>query len=289
MRLNSMKVVVTALLLMPLGVMAQTGAGDRPYLPVDEALELAGTSIPKNSGGQLGALAPENLNADRPEPPWNLTGTWFVDLVSRGFGDFRFGAPNYPYPEFIGQAAVDFEEGQRVTAAGGNYRDSIGQCFPAGVPMIMTRIWPVMMVQLPTVIYMVTNFNNRFRQVFLDGRDYSDPDTVIYTYNGESLGHWEGDTLVVDTRYMETWNHFIDTGIPISEEFSVQERIRLVDDGRALEIEHIMTDPLNWVGEWRSPKRWLRVDGTDIGEVECLPDLNEGLPGAQTEQFGLDN
>ena len=291
MRPNLVSSLVIASLLVPSAVLAQRGgnAGDRPYLPVDEALERLDGSIPKNDGGQLGALAPENLNAERPDPPWNLTGTWFVDLASRGFGDFRFGAPNYEYPEFIGQAAEDFAEGQRVTAEGGTYRDAIGQCYPAGIPMIMTRIWPVMMVQLPTAVYMVTNFNNSFRQIFLDGREYSDPDTVIYTYNGESIGHWEGDTLVVDTRYIETWNHYIDTGIPISEDFRVQERIRLVEDGRALEVEYIMTDPNMWVGQWRSVKRWLRVDNTDIGEVECLPDLNDNIPSVQAGQRGLDN
>ena len=153
--------------------------------------------------------------------------------------------------------------------------------------MIMTRVWPIAMVQLPTVVYMISNFNDSFRQVFLDGRDYSDPDQVIYTYNGESLGHWEADTLVVDTRYIETYNHFIDTGIPISEEFRVQERIRLVEAGEALEIEYIMTDPVNWIGEWRNTKLWLRVDNTDIGEVECLPDLNDNLPSTQAGQTGL--
>ncbi len=155
--------------------------------------------------------------------------------------------------------------------------------------MIMTRVWPIAMIQLPTVIFMVSNFNNSFRQIFLDGREYSDPDTIIYTYNGESIGHWEGDTLVANTRYIETWNHFIDRGIPISEDFHVQERFRLVEDGEMLEIEYIMTDPNNWVGEWRNTKHWLRVDYTDIGEVECLPDLNDNLPSTQAGQDGLDN
>ena len=280
-------IILAALLFAPAVLVAQPPApADRPYLPVDQALGQLDGMIPKNSNGQIGALAPANLEAPRPAAPFNLTGTWFVDLASKGFGDFMFGPP---YPEFIGQAAEDFAEGQRVRAEGGTYRDAIGQCYPAGVPMIMTRVWPIMMVQLPTAIYMVTNFNNSFRQIFLDGREYSDPDTVIYTYNGESIGDWEDDTLVVDTRYIETWNHYIDSGIPISEEFRVQERMRLLEDGRVLEIEYVMTDPQGWVGEWRSTKRWLRVDQTDIGEVECLPDLNDNLPSTQAGQLGLDN
>ena len=286
MRFNTTAAIAVMGLLLPVAAPTQPAPSERPWLPVEEALERSDRNIPKNSNGQIGALAPENLNAERPEPPFDLTGTWFIDLVSRGFGDFMFGPP---YPEFIGQAAEDFAEGQRVTAEGGVYRDAIGQCYPAGIPMIMTRIWPIMMVQLPTVIYMVTNFNNSFRQIFLDGREYSDPDTVIYTYNGESVGHWEDDTLVVDTRYIETWNHYIDRGIPISEDFRVQERIQLQEDGRVLHIEYILTDPNNWVGEWRSTKRWLRVDNTDIGEVECLPDLNDNIPSVQAGQVGLEN
>lgn len=247
-----------------------------------ERRERLSNMIPKHAG-YLGALAPENLRKERPAPPFDLTGTWFVDL-SEGFAKFRFGPP---YPEFIGQAKLDFEEGQRMAAERKPYRDSIGQCFPAGIPMIMTRVWPIAMVQLPTVIMMVSNFNNSFRQIFLDGRDYSNPDTIIYTYNGESIGHWEKDTLVVNTRYIETYNHYIDTGIPISEEFRVQERMRLLENGEVLEIEYIMTDPVNWVGEWRNTKRWLRVDHTDIGEVECLPDLNDNLPSTQAGRAGL--
>ena len=238
--------------------------------------------IPKHEG-YLGALAPENLKKERPAAPIDVTGTWFVDL-SEAFSKFMFGPP---YPEFIGQAKADFEEGQRMRAQRKPYRDAIGQCFPAGIPMIMTRVWPIAMIQTPTVIFMVSNFNNSFRQIFLDGRDYSDPHTIIYTYNGESLGHFEDDTLVVNTKYIETYNHYIDTGIPISEQFQVQERMRLLENGEVLEIEYIMTDPVNWKGEWHNTKRWLRVDHTDIGEVECLPDLNDNLPSTQAGRAGL--
>lgn len=267
------KLLLALTLVAPVLVCAQTATERR--------LQMGNTIM--QHPGMLGALAPENLRKERPAPPFDLTGTWFVDL-SKGFVNFMFGPE---YPEFIGQAKLDFEEGQKARADRRPYRDAIGQCFPAGIPMIMTRVWPIAMVQLPTVVYMISNFNDSFRQVFLDGRDYSDPDQVIYTYNGESLGHWEADTLVVDTRYIETYNHFIDTGIPISEEFRVQERIRLVEAGEALEIEYIMTDPVNWIGEWRNTKLWLRVDNTDIGEVECLPDLNDNLPSTQAGQTGL--
>jgi len=232
----------------------------------------------------LSALAPANLAKPRPKPPFDLTGTWFIDFNSPN--SWRFGPPTTT--TLTPAAQVHFDAARKAQAEGKVYRDDIGQCWPAGLPLIMTRVWPIAMVQLPTVIMMVSNFNNEFRQIFLDGRPWTDPDRVIYTYNGESIGQWEGQTLVVNTQYVETYNHYIDTGIPISEEFRMQERIRLLENGEMLEIEYIMTDPNNWVGEWRSTKRWLRVDQTDIGEVHCLPDLNDNLPSTQAGRAGLE-
>ncbi len=259
---------------------ALTAASSEAQL-TEEQLDLM---VPKHPE-YLGALAPENLNKERPEPPFDLTGTWFVDL-SEGFGEFRFGSQGYP--EFLEPGQEAMRGAAEARERGETYRDAIGQCFPAGLPMVMTRVWPIAMIQLPTVIYVISNFNNEFRPIYLDGRDFSDPDTVVYTYGGESIGRWEGDTLVVETRYIEPHMHYIDSGIPITEDFRVIERMRLVDDGEQLEIEYIMTDPNVWVGEWRNTKRWNREDYTDITEVHCLPDLNEHLPGTVGGQIALE-
>ena len=68
----------------------------------------------------------------------------------------------------------------------------------------MTRYWPMAMVQIPTAVYMVSGFMNSFRTIFLDGRAAHRRDIAIRTANGESIGHWEGDTLVVDTTISAT-------------------------------------------------------------------------------------
>jgi hypothetical protein len=234
--------------------------------------------------GYYGALAPENLAKPRPKPPFDMTGTWFVDL-SEGFLKFMFGPP---YPEFYAEGQKALKESAAARARGETYRDSIGQCYPAGMPMIMTRVWPLMFIQLPTAIYMVAGFTNSFRAIYLDGRTHTDPDIYVPTYNGESIGKWEGDTLVVTTRGFETDHHWIDSGIPISEEFQIVERIRMINGGKTLEIEYIMTDPKMWKGEWRSAKRWDRQDYSDIGEVECTEARNVDLPGTERGQQALD-
>ncbi len=234
--------------------------------------------------GQYGALSPQNLAMKRPKPPFDLTSTWFVDLT-RAFADFRFGPP---YPEFYAAGQAAMKEAAAAQKAGQRYRDSIGECYPAGMPMIMTRVWPISMVQLPTVLYMMFGFNNSIRIIYLDGRKPSDPDIVVSTYNGESIGHWEKDALVVHTKYFEPNEHYIDSGIPISDQFAMTERMKLVEDGKVLQIEYTMTDPKNWKGEWKSTKRWLRMDYSDIPESECLPNLNKNLPSTAEGSADVD-
>src|SRR5215831_11242116 len=164
--------------------------------------------------GQLSALAPANLKAARPKAPFDMTGTWFVDL-SKGFDTWRSGPP---YPKFKGEAAKAFAESEQAKKEGKSYRDWIGQCYPSGMPVIMTRVWPIAMIQLPTAIYMVSGFENSLRIIYLDGRPHMDPDVVVRSYNGESIGHWERDALVIDTTAFIAQHHWIDNGVPVSEE-----------------------------------------------------------------------
>ena len=229
--------------------------------------------------GYYGALAPQNLAKKRPKPPFDMTGTWFIDL-RRAFADFKFGPP---YPEFHAAGQQALKEAAEARKAGQPYRDSIGQCYPAGMPMIMTRVWPISMMQAPTAIFMMFNFTNSLRIIYLDGRPHTDPDIAELTYNGESIGRWEKDALVVHTKYFEPNQHWIDEGIPVSDAFEMVERITLLDQGMTLQIEYTMTDPNNWKGEWKSTKRWLRMDYSDISEVECLPNLNRNLPSTATD------
>src|SRR5262245_35726034 len=256
------------------------------------AIGCSGTSTPANDksaaptpessaapAGQLGALAPANLKTSRPKAPFDLTGTWFVDL-SKGFDTWRSGPP---YPKFKGEAAKAFAESEQAKKEGKSYRDWIGQCYPSGMPVIMTRVWPIAMIQLPTAIYMISGFENSLRIIYLDGRKHTPADEVVRTYDGESVGHWEGDTLVVDTRSMISDKHVIDDGLPVSDDFRIIERIRLINNGQTLEDQWTLIDPNNWEGEWTSTHWWKRQDDTDITEVECLPNLNEKLPATSSK------
>ena len=230
----------------------------------------------------LSALAPENLAKSRPKAPFDLTGNWFVD-TSPGPDAWRFGPP---YPKLTAKAQKEFDTGMKLLKEGKVYKDDIGQCWPAGLPLIMTRYWPTAMIQLPTAVYMVSEFMNSLRTVFLDGRQHTDPDIVVRTFNGESIGRWEGDAMVVDTRHFRGDHHWMDQGgasIPAGEQLRIVERIRLLPGGKQLEIAYTMTDPENWEGEWKSTKRFNRVNDIDIHEVVCLPDLNDHLQSTRSK------
>ena len=221
-------------------------------------------------------LAPANLAKPRPKAPFDLTGTWFIDMAGSQ-NSWRFGPPP-PANKMTPETLKHFDAAQKAAKEGKAYRDDIGQCWPAGLPLIMTRVWPIAMIQLPTAIYMVSHFMNSLRIVYLDGRPHSDPDVVVRTFNGESIGKWEGDTLVVETRSMTVDKHVIDDGLPVSDEFRIIERIRLLENGTKLEDKWTLIDPKNWEGEWTSTHWWKRQDDTDITEVQCLPDTNSRLP-----------
>jgi len=261
-----------------MGGMGRKAKAMRFVVAVVTALTFAAVTVPAQ---ELGVLAPANLAKPRPKPPFDITGTWFVDL---GFpGSWRFGPP---YPKLTPAAQVHFDASRKAQAEGKVYRDDIGQCWPAGVPLIMTRVWSISMVQLPTVVYMISGFMNSLRIVNLDGRSHVDPDLLVRTHNGDSVARWESDALVIDTTGFTGDHHWIDSGIPASDALHIVERVKLVANGTKMQIEYTMTDPKSWEGEWKVTKQWNRVDSRDmeIAEVECLPDLNSHIPSTQSKE-----
>src|SRR5947207_1551685 len=225
--------------------------------------------------GSLGALAPANIAKPRPKPPFDLTGTW---LHGGGGPDngFRFAPP--PGFKLTPEAQVVYDEARKAQTDGKVYHDDIGQWWPSGLPILMTRVWPIAMIQLPTAIFMIQELMNTMRVIYLDGREHTDPDIAVPSFNGESIGQWEKDALVVDTKYFVAEHHWIDSGVPASDALHIVERIRLTNEGKTMEIDYAAQDPKIFEGEWKWTKRWQRVDERDIAEVECLPDLNDHMP-----------
>lgn len=153
-------------------------------------------------------------------------------------------------------------------------------CLPQSVVYAEQGPFPWEIDQAPGLLVFRYEYFDQVRLIHTDGRGHL-PADAPHTKMGDSIGHWEGNTLVVDTSYFEPEQHYIDMGIPISDQFHMVERINLLDGGKTMQIQYIMTDPDMWEGEWRSTKRFLREDNTDINEAECILQYNEHLPGTE--------
>lgn len=220
----------------------------------------------------LSALSPENLAKPRPKAPFDLTGTWELQIRPQD-GGFAFVPP---LPKFKPEAKAMYEAGLKANAEGKSYMDDTGNCWPAGMPKIMTRVHPIQMIQTPTMIIMIQELMNSIRWIYLDGRDLPDPDTWVPTYNGFSRGKWEGDTLVIETTNMETSHHWVQQGVPVSDQFRIVERLKMSSGGKGFDLEFTLIDPVNWEGEWKNTKHY-NWKSADLSQVICLPDTNENI------------
>ncbi len=233
-------------------------------------------SLPKQTGP--GALDPDNLAKPRPKPPFDLTGTWEF----RGETDFT---PNYgwyefkPHPKFTEKGQTTYEEYQSYAREGRQYKEPTAECYPAGMPRLMTRYGALMFLQYPTAIFIISRLNNEYRVIWLDDRPRVSAEHRDPNWQGESIGRWEGDTLVVETEGFTDDNHLIQQGVFTGSQLKITERIQMLNDGNTIKMEFIMTDPEHWVGEWRHIKFRDRILRYDVHEAHCLPADNELLPG----------
>jgi hypothetical protein len=257
-----------------LAMLMATVAIDAQNVPPPQGQAPAAAPRP-NPLDKPGALAKVNLAKARPKPPFDLTGNWMYNPAqNRDSGTFGY----LPLPKLKPAAQASYEAAQRAQAEGKAYKNDEGACWPAGMPQMMTRVWPNQTIQLPTMIVMIQMLKGEIRWIYLDGRPHEDPDIKAASYAGDSIGRWEGDALVVETTNLEPKHHWVMGGIPVGSQLKIVERIRLIDGGKTMEDTFIMTDPDNWEGEWRNTKRWFRYDNSDIEEAYCLPDLNDRLP-----------
>ena len=117
------------------------------------------------------------------------------------------------------------------------------RCLPDNPPRSWTLPHMTKIVHQPKLMVLLYEVNAMYRQLFLDGRPF--PEDMNPTWNGYSVGHWEGDTLVVETRgfrddlWIDTW------GSPMSDVATMTERFRRPDFG-TLEIEVTIDDPKNY-------------------------------------------
>ncbi len=114
------------------------------------------------------------------------------------------------------------------------------KCLPAGVPLSETLPFPFKIVPTPGLTLIVHESDSSVRQIYTDGRKHT-PDPQP-TWSGYSVGHWEGDTLVVDTVGFNDLSWLDVSGTPHSEALHTVERMRRRDFGH-LDVQVTLEDP----------------------------------------------
>ncbi|HZI99885.1 MAG TPA: hypothetical protein VFD22_04420, partial [Gemmatimonadaceae bacterium] len=140
-------------------------------------------------------------------------------------------------------------------------------CLPMGFMQFHTHSQPRKIIQTPDVLLIIYEANSGLRQIFTDGRPLPGKDAESWWY-GYSVGKWEGDTLVVETRGFID-NIWLDVrGNPLTSEGKVIERFRRPNYGN-LEIEITIDDPKAYTKPWTVKVNQRIYPDTELIEFIC--------------------
>jgi hypothetical protein len=216
------------------------------------------------TGGSAAPVASAASAADRlPNGKPDFTGVY-------GFAGLRNANPPALKP-----GAEKFRivrEGDRIN--GNTTLTSGADCNPLGVPQSFVTPYPIQFIHTEKQLVMLFEYPNTFRIIPTDGRPHTaDPDP---TFMGESVGRWEGDTLVVDSVGFNDKTEV--NGFMHTEALHVVERFRKTEDG-SLYYDVTVEDPNVWLGPWVMPQRILplRPELEKIDEFVCekTPDYSK--------------
>lgn len=223
---------------------------------------------------QVGSPVPEGLAAEEESagfaqgryaeldslPDWG--GIWFV----------QFDRSNPPtQPQLQGEYLTALEQWRaEVRANNGVEMRPRGNCSPPGLPRIMMLPqYPYEFLFTPGRVTINQEAWMQTRTVWTDGRDHPHPDEIDPSYHGHSIGHWEGDTLVVDTVGISA-DLEIDDGARHSDQFRLTERIHLDPDNPDVLVNEMrMEDPEAFAEPWLVTMRYGRDRHGTLIEFQC--------------------
>ena len=166
--------------------------------------------------------------------------------------------------------------------------DPEGKCLPPGIPRLYATPFPFQVYQVPDrVIFIFEGGAHIWRVVYTDGRPHvKDPNP---SFVGDSVGHWEGDTLVVDTIGFNETTWLDQEGHPHTEALHTIERFTRQDES-TLHYEVTIDDPKVFTRPWRMRMPlYLRTDLPRVLEDECYLDAEEAgkaIRGGHPEDRG---
>jgi hypothetical protein len=143
--------------------------------------------------------------------------------------------------------------------------DPMTRCLPTGVPRRDAS--PFKIVQTPALLLIMYEGNvHSYRQIFLDGREHSKNIDKIWW--GDSIGHWEGDTLVVDTIGLNDKTWLDRAGHPHSDQLHVTERYRR-SDAAHLSVQFTIDDPVAYSKPWSVTEVSRKLGNSEVHEYIC--------------------
>jgi hypothetical protein len=231
---------------------------------------------------RLGYLAAALLALHAPvlaEP--NLEGFWNLDFESTPDAALLAklppgtaviedaGAPEYPRMEFGG---LKLTPGALARAEAWRPEDEMTLqkvCSPPSIVYALQGPFPFEVDQTPGLIVFRYEYYDQVRLIFMDGRGHPPPDAP-HTKMGHSIGHWEGDELVVDTTHIAP-STITNNGLDHSDQIHMVERYKLSADGTRLMATQWFDDPEVLENDGGRFIQWVKHDGEYIYPYECDP------------------
>jgi hypothetical protein len=213
--------------------------------------------IPRTADGKpdLAAPAPRTA-AGKPDLSgiWRISGgfKYLLDLAADGIQ-----VPFQPWAEKL----------YNERKANNGRDDPEARCLPQGIPKMTYLPYPQKFINAPGMLVILYEANNLFRQVFMDGRELpKDPNP---TWLGYSVGHWDQDTLVIDSNGFSDRMWFDTQGHPHTDALHVTERFQRRDLGH-IDLEVTIDDPGAYTRPWTVGLKMQLAADTELLEFVCI-------------------
>ena len=201
----------------------------------------------------------------------DLSGVWFIRLYNR-----QINSTLGRLPPFTAHGKAEWDARVKAEKDGSPIADASSYCWPHGVPRVMNSPYPIQIIQVAGETVIVHEVAHNVRHIYMD---QPHPQTVTPSFMGDSVGHWEGDTLVVDTIDLNDRTWIDEVGVIHGKQLHVVERIRKIEDGHALENLIRIEDPEFFKEPWYARITYAWRPDLRISEYIC-EENNRNMPVA---------
>ena len=199
----------------------------------------------------------------------DITGIWRMVRPAEVVDPIQRTPPIPPpalTPAYAERVAAEQKARKAAEAEGRPFARDRELCVPDGMPKMMTTDLVIEILQTPGQVTLITEFMSQTRRIRL-GAAHPPPEDLQPTFFGDSVGHWEGDVLVVDTVGFKERTRLFDE-VPHSDRMRIGERFRLIAPD-LLEDEITVTDPVVLEKPWVVRRVFMRRPDLRINEFVC--------------------